>query len=105
MSLHRVHIYGIVVVMSDIATGSAAIVAAYIQMKMDTSMPKVMQKDILETISVKIGERSKGYVSGRVTGKYAWSITELDAIAPLIGCRDSFDIMHKAREWHMKKTE
>ena len=100
MSHQKVHIYDILIVMSDTATGSAAIVAAYIQMKMESMTPKVLQKDIYEAIKTKTSHKSKGYTSERMTGKYAWSIPELDVIAPLLGCRDSFDIMNKAREWH-----
>lgn len=80
--------------MSDISTESAKTVAEYIRVRMKDH--GVLQKDLITVIEAATGHGSKGYVSERVNGHFAWSISELDIIAPLIGCTDSFDLMRKA---------
>jgi hypothetical protein len=80
--------------MSDISTSSADLVAAYIRLKMVEF--DLTQKDIQNKLTETIGTRSKGYISGRVSGKYAYSVAELDAIAPMIGLSDAFEIMGNA---------
>jgi hypothetical protein len=90
----KVQIYDKLMFMSDISTSSADLVAAYIRLKMVEF--DLTQKDIQNKLTETIGARSKGYVSGRVSGKYAYSVAELDAIAPMIGLHDAFDVMSNA---------
>lgn len=85
--------------MSDTPSGNALIIADYVRTRMKEL--SVTQEDVRAILAANTTHDSKGYVQGRVSGKYSWSITELELIAPLIKCEDAFDVAYKAKKWKM----
>lgn len=71
-------------------TPTATIVADWIRGEMEAE--GIIQDDIQK----RLGNRSHGYVSERVSGKRSWGISELDAIAPLFHCANALDVIERA---------
>lgn len=46
-----------------------------------------------EALQRAIGKKARSYVSYRLNGKRAWTLDELDAIAPLLGYRNGLKLI------------
>lgn len=86
--------------MSDKPSGNALVIADYVRERM--AALGITQEDIRAILAANTTHDSKGYVQGRVSGKYSWSITELELIAGKLKCVDAFDLVAKAKRWRAK---